>query len=218
MTAIALVRYVASDSVRAERWVAPCVLFLIITVSGTAAGGTALGGYGFTVTALFPVATWVAVTVLNSEDPIQTAITTASVGSSLLVRLAKMTVAFLACQVLSTFALVYPLVTGHPASAGDVAAGAVGHLLSSLAGVTVGSLISRPVLRTPAWAVITGIVAFLVEILVPGFPPVRPLAVAFSDSPSPTWSASMLGLVAAETLAGSAVLIWLAHAISRRRT
>jgi hypothetical protein len=215
----ALMRYVASDALRAGRWVAPGVLFLIVTVSGTAVGGTAMGGYGLTATALFPVAVWLTVTILNSEDPIQALVTTAIVGSPLAVRLAKLTVSFLACQVLTAIGVVWPLLTGHPASAADVSAGTVGHLLSSLAGVALGSVLSRPVVRTPAWAVMIGIAAFLLEILVPGFPPVRPIAVAFSDAPDLSTSLTeLLALVAVETIAGAAVLIGLGHSWARRRT
>jgi len=216
---VSLVRYLAGDVLRAGRWVAPGVLFLILTVSGTAVGGTALGGYGFTATALLPIAIWVTITVLNSEDPIQTGITTVAVGSALTVRLTKLAVAFLACQFLTAIGVLWPLLTGHRATASDVLAGLIGHLLSSLAGVAFGGLLSRPLLRAPAWAVIGGIVVFLLEILIPGFPPVRPIAVSFSDVP-PT-SAELfrtLGQVAAETVIGAVVLIGLAQRLAQRRT
>jgi hypothetical protein len=215
----ALLRYLASDALRAGRWVAPGVLFLIVTVSGTAVGGSALGGYGLTATALFPVAVWLTVTVLNSEDPIQALVTTAIVGRPLAVRLAKLAVAFLACQVLCVIGVVWPLLTGHSASAGEVLAGLVGHELSSLAGVAFGSLLSRPIVSRPAWAVMIGIAVVLVEILVPGFPPVRPIAVAFSDAPEASTSlAPLLALVTLETIAGAAVLMGLGHAWAQRRT
>jgi hypothetical protein len=215
----ALVRYHASDALRSARWVAPGVLFVIITVSGTAVGGTALGGYGLTATALLPIAIWLSVAVLNTEDPVQEAITTATAGGSFLVRLAKLTVALLGCLVLTVFGVAWPLLTGHPATVGDVFAGAVAHLLSSLAGIAVGSLLSRPLLRTPAWAVLIGVAVFMIEILVPGFPPVRPIAVSFSDAPHVASSlVGILALVALETVVGATMLIGLGYVLARTRT
>ena len=215
----ALIRYVAGDAVRAQRWVAPPVPFLVLTVTGTALGGTARGGYGFTITAIFPVAVWLTVAVLNSEDPIQMRITTATVGSLFRVRIAKLVVAYAGCQILAVIGVVWPLLTGHPASRSDVFAGVMGHGLSSLAAVAWGSLLGRPVLQAPAWAVVLGISAFLLEILVPGFPPVRPLAVSFSDASGVTPSgAGVLAQVAVETIVGAAVLTGLGHLLARRRS
>jgi hypothetical protein len=215
----ALMRYLASDALRAGRWVGPGVLFLIVTVSGTAVGGSALGGYGLTATAVFPVAVWLTVIVLNSEDPVQAQITTAVVGSPLAVRSAKLAVSFLACQLLTGVGVGWPLLTGHPASAGEVLAGTVGHALTSLAGVAFGSLLGRPVVRTPGWAVLIGVAGFLVEVLVPGFPPVRPIAVAFSDASEVSTSLiRLLAVVALETVVGAAVLVGLGHVWAQRRT
>ena len=217
MIARALVRYVAGDAARAERWVAPVVLFMIVTVSGTAAGGAVLDGYGLTLTALFPISVWVAVTVLNSEDPVQTLITTVTVGSSFRVRAAKLLVALAACQVMTLFAVVWPLLTGHPAGPGEVCAGLLGHLLSSLAGVAVGSSLGRPVVRRPAGVVLIGLAAFLVEVLVPGFAPVRPLAVAFSGSDATGVPWDVLAVVTLQTLAGAVAVILLAQRLARGR-
>lgn len=216
MIFLALLRYQAVEALRATRWVAPLVVFLIVTVSGTTAGGTALGGYGLTATALMPVALWLTVVVLNGEDPVQSAITSTTVGNPLTVRLGGLTVAYLGCQVLTAFAVVWPPVTGHPAGAGDIGAGVAGHLLTSLAGVAVGSVLARPVVRRPAWAVVLGVAVIVAEFVVPGSPPVGPIAAAFADTTGDT-PGGVLALAAAQTVIGTAVLIGVGHRLSRRQ-
>jgi len=217
MRLVALLRYLAADALRAGRWVGPLALFLVTTVAGTAEGESAIGSYGFTVAAILPVSMWLTIAVLNSEDPVQTAITTTAVGSALMVRLAKLLLAYLGAQVLTTVAVLWPLLIGQPASTSDVLAGVLAHLLSSLAGVAFGSLAGRPLLRAPTWAVTLGIAVFLLEILVPGCPPVRPIAQSFAADPNPSAAFGMLAVVAVQTVAGSAVLISAGHWLAQRR-
>lgn len=217
MRLVALVRYLAADALRAGRWVAPVVLFLAVTVTGTAVGESALGGYGLTATALLPVSMWLTIAVLNSEDPAQTAITTVAVGNALVVRLAKLLLAYLGGQILTAVAVLWPLLIGQPASAADVLAGVLAHLLSALAGVAFGSLAGRPLLQAPTWAVMIGIAVFLLEILVPGFPPVRPIAVSFAAGPDSSEVFGMLAVVALQTVIGASILIGLGHWLAQRR-
>jgi hypothetical protein len=217
MKFVALMRYLAVDALQAGRWVAPLAVFLVLTVTGTAVGETTLGDYGFTVTALLPVSMWLTIAVLNSEDPVQTEITTVTVGNAFLVRLAKLLVAYAGGQVLTAIAVLWPLLTGQRASEADLLAGVLAHLLSCLAGVAFGSLAGRPLLRAPTWAVIIGITVFLMEILVPGVPPVRPIAVSFSSDPTTPEVFDMLAGVAVRTMAGAAVLVGLGHWLAQRR-
>ena len=66
---LALLRYLAADAVRAQRWVAPVLVFLIAVVVLGAGPGPALPVYGATSVALLPSALWLTVAVLNSADP-----------------------------------------------------------------------------------------------------------------------------------------------------
>jgi hypothetical protein len=217
--AVALIRYLTADALRAERWVAPGVLFLLVTIARTPDGGNALGGYGLTAAVLLPIAIWMSITISNSEDPIQTAITVVTVGSALVVRIGKLALAYLTCVVLAAIGVVWPLLTGHPAGPADILAGVAGHLLTALAGVGFGSLLTRPVLRTPAWVVLIGLTFCVLEFLAPGLPPVRPVAILFAaDAPAPHELTRSLSLIAIETLALTAVLVGAGHVLARRRT
>jgi hypothetical protein len=214
----ALIRYLARGVLRGQRWLAPVLVFLLVVVPGTAVGGTALSCYGFTAAVLLPVTLWLTVAVANDEDPVQTSITVVTVGSSLAVRLAKLVVAGLIAAVLGVFAVVWPLITAHPADTADVLAGLAGQLLCLLAGVALGAVLVRPLVRRPAWVVLGGTALCLVEILVPGFPPVRPVATLLSADPgtrSALWSG--LGLAGIETLGLVAVLIGAGHWLALQR-
>jgi hypothetical protein len=138
------------------------------------------------------------------------------------VRLAKLAVAWLACLPLILVGVGWPLLTGHHASRAVVLAGTAAYLLSALAGVGFGSVLSRPVLDRRAWAVLAGILACLGEIVIPGAPPARLLVGAFMVSAAgprgPHGLAAPLGLAAVETLLMSAALAIAGYAVARRRT
>lgn len=214
----ALLRYLAADALRAERWVAPLTVYLVACAAGTAVGGTALGSYGLSASLLFPVALWVGVGVSNAEDRVQTAVTVVTVGSALAVRLGKVAVAFAVCLGLVPVALLWPVVTGHAVTAADLAAGAAAHVTVAAAGTAAGAALSRPLVTRPAWVVIGGVGACLLEILVPGVPPVRPIALLLTDDASVTADlARRLAVVAAETAALATVVVGAGHAAARTR-
>ena len=181
---LALLRYFAADALRAQRWMAPVLLFGISAVVLGAGPGPALPVYGATSAALLPAALWLTVAVINSEDPVQAAITTVTAGSLLRARLAQAAVAFGACLPLALLGTAWPLITGHPAGLAVAAAGLAAHLLASAAGLAFGSVLSRPVLDRRAWAVVIGAACCLAEVLVPGAPPVGQLVHAFTLSAS----------------------------------
>jgi hypothetical protein len=215
----ALVRYLVADTLRAERWAAPALLFLAATAAFNAGGGSALSCYGFTAAVLLPVATWLTVVVRNGEDPVQVTITTVTVGSALRVQLATLLTAALGCVPLAAVALVWAPVAGNPGSAGDVVAGVLAHAVTATAGGAFGAVLSRPVTDRLSWAVCGGTALVLLELAAP-VPPLRPLLVLLAaDHPAPFPElAGRLLLVAAETAALAAALVAVAYRIGRRRS
>lgn len=216
---MALVRYLAADALRAERWAAPVLTFLAAVVAFNAGGGSALSGYGFGATVLLPVALWLTIAVSNSEDPVQTSITVVTVGSPFRVRLATLALAYLICLPLSLVGIVWPLLSGHTAAGIDIVAGMTAHLLTALAGVAFGALLSRPVLDRLAWVVLAAVAICLAEVVVPGFPPLRQLLNLFAEEPlDPGAVARPLALIAARTVVLSGALLAVAHRIALDRT
>lgn len=215
---IALVRYVAADTLRAERWAAPALLFIAATASFNAGGGSALGCYGFTAAVLFPIAMWLTIGVSNGEDLVQQSITTVTAGSALRVQLAKLLTTALVCVPLAAIALVWAPVAGNPGSPGSVVAGAVAHAVTIATGVAFGSVLSRPVTERLSWVVCGAAGVLLLELAVP-VPPLRPLLTLFSsDRPEPLADlAGPLLLITAETALLAAALVTAAYRIGRSR-
>jgi hypothetical protein len=213
----ALLRYVAADSLRAERWAAPVLLFLGATAAFNAdEGGDALACYGFTAAVLLPVAVWLTVAVSNSEDPVQQDVTAVTVGGALRVRLAKLWCAAILCVVLAIGALIWSPVAGNSDRPSWVVAGAAAHAITLVAGVAIGAVLSRPVVTRLSIVVFGATLALLLELALP-IPPLRPMLTLF-DADHPGALAWPLTAIAAETVVLAAALIAVAHRVARHRT
>jgi hypothetical protein len=152
---IGLVRYGAADVLRSQRWVAPMLTFLAVEAVIAAGNGTVLPTYAVSAVVLLFVTTWITVVALNVEDPVQEAVIAVAAGSRVRPRVARLVVAFGFGLVLAAVALVTaPVVSSDGVSAAHLAAGAGAHVLTVLAGVSVGALCSRPIVTRTAWAVI----------------------------------------------------------------
>lgn len=209
---VALIRFVGVDALRAQAWVAPYLCYLAAVALLDSAGASVLSLYASTSTVLLPVALWLAVAVVNSEDPVQTAITAVTAGGSGRVRLAKLTAAYLACLPLAGFAVGWPLLIGADGATGTaLGAGLTAHLASALGGVGFGAMLSRPIMRRTAWVVLTAVAVTLADILVPGLPPAHQiLAVLGRDHQTD------LALPLASTAAQSALLAAVAFLAAER--
>jgi hypothetical protein len=213
---VALLRYLAADVLRSQRWVAPLLAFLGGVAVFNVAGGPLLTTYADTATVLLPVSVWLTVVVANSEDPMQAAITAVTVGGERRLRLGKLAAAWAGCGVLTVVAVLWPLVVrsySGSAGAGDVAAGVAAHLLVALFGVGVGSLGMRAVLGRAGWTVLVATALCLADLLIPHAPPTRRILELFDD-------ADLAGLwaVAVATAGLSAVLIATSLEVARRRS
>lgn len=215
---IALLRYLLSDGFRSQRWVAPAVTFLAAIAVIDVGGGSALSCYGATSAALMAVALWLTIAILGSEDPIQTAITVVNVGSPSRVLLAKLLTSYVGCLFLVLLGVAWPLVVGgHSYNAAAVGAGFAAHLVTALTGVGFGALLSRPVLRHGAWAVLIGILICVGELAIPDFPPGRQLLQVLSAD-HPHDLGLSLTLIAAQAIVLAVAAVAGAQRIARSRT
>jgi hypothetical protein len=215
---VALLRYLGADVVRSQRWVAPLLAFLGGVAIFNVAGGPLRTTYADTATLLLAVSVWHTVAVVNSEDATQAAITAVTIGGDTRLRLGKLVTAWLGCGVLTAVALLWPLVahsyTGR-ATAADVAAGAVAHLLVAGFGVAVGSFGMRAVLPRVGWTVLFATGIGLADVLVPHAPPARHILELFDR---PGGHAAGLLAVAASTAVLVAGLVATSLAVARRRS
>ena len=104
-----LPRYLASDVARSQRWLPPLLTYVVLCAVNAAldggANGNALPTFASNGALLLPFAIWLTVVVGNCEDPVQAAITVATVGSETRVRLAKLTVSYAGCAVLALMSM-----------------------------------------------------------------------------------------------------------------
>ena len=203
----ALVNYIAKDVGRSLRWVAPVPLFVAALAVIAPNTGSVLPTYASSALLLFFVATWLTITICNNEDPVQRDVTSVAAGGLSRLRLAKLLTAYLAVIGLSALALIGPpLASLGTTTLGDLAVGAGGHLLSGLAGVSLGAVLSRPLVHRTAWAVLITVVVGFGDIAVPDAPPLRQLSTLLNRQPSSALGIPM-ALLAGETIVIAVVAI-----------
>lgn len=214
---IALLRYLAADTLRAQHWLAPLLAFLVaVGIIAPSDTSPLLPTATLTSVALLPVAVWLTVVVNHSEDPVQVLITVVTVGSATRVRVAKLLAAYLACCVLTVVAVIWTLTTTEdPLTPSLLAAVTLEHLVTALTGVALGALISRPLLTRTGWIVLLGTGIGLAEVLVPHLPPANPLLSTFGDHPPANPWPTLL-TITAQSLGLCVVAMLASHLAARR--
>jgi hypothetical protein len=209
----ALARYIAADTARSQRWLPPLLVYAVFCAFNLAADGSARGNalptLATAAAALLPISIWLTVVIGNCEDPVQATITAATVGGEARLRFAKLLVALLAAAALGLVSTVVGwLDTSSLGVTGfrDLGAGLAAHLLAAVVGVAVGAWCMRPILDRRAWAVLIGLAATMVEVLVPHCPPVRQFLVLFGQA-EPAHLAAGIALIALQSLLIAAVLV-----------
>jgi hypothetical protein len=215
---IGLLRYTLSDTFHSQGWVAPVVSLGAIDAIISAQTGSLLPTFAILATALLFVSTWLTVVIVNNEDPIQLSITETCAGSRSKVRLSKLLFSYLMAVMLGLVAMMPPIFIARTGSTARVLiAGICGLLIAALAGVSLGALCSRPVIRRRAWSVLLGVVVCLGTILLPSGIPSRQLLVLFNKT-GQFALALPLALIALETLVLCAVGVIVSLRLSLRRS
>ena len=215
---IALCRYVAADTSRSLRWVAPLLVLFLFEGVLFASAGPVLATYAASAAAIFFFAVWLSVLVCNTESEIQEDITAVTVGSRARVRIAKMVVAYSGCLLLSVIATAVPAVVTSAGTPFDwVLAGAIAQALTGLLGVALGALCSRPIVERTAFAVLVGASVGLADIVIPNGPPIRQLLVLFNET-NPHHLLTLVTLIALESVAISLVIVFATLRIMMAKT
>jgi hypothetical protein len=111
----------------------------------------------FTALVLYPVSCWLAVTVANTEDPVQRQVTIAAAGGPTRVAIGVLLTCLLADAVLVAIAMCWPMLTSSYAfSTQAVMAGVLAHVAVAGTGTAAGLLCARPVLHGIGWSAIVG--------------------------------------------------------------
>jgi hypothetical protein len=214
---ITLCRYLWSDLIRSHRWVAPLVIYVAVEAISSATAGAVLPTYSAVSVAVLFLAIWIAVIVSKSEDPLQSYVTAVTAHGVAKTRLSKLFVAFQVATLLGLLGLAAPaIITSAPVDTSAVVAGALAVVATSGAGVAIGGICSRPIVKRTSWALLLGLSAGMATILIPHAPPTRQVLVLFSAS-HPNLGPT-LGLILAETVLLSTLLVVSSLRIAWKRT
>jgi hypothetical protein len=214
---IALIRYTWSDVIRSQRWVAPVLCFFVLGAIIDADTGSLLPTYAVSATVLLFVTTWLTIVITNTEDFLQHDITIVTAGSQAKVRVAKLLAAYIGAVGLAAVVLIGPpLASSQNVPLSEVAAGAAAHLVTALAGVALGALCSRPIIRRTAWALLAAVAVNLADIVVPHGVPTRQLLVLFNET-QPRDLALAILLIGAETLVIAVIAVTASISLARPR-
>jgi hypothetical protein len=215
----ALVRYTSATLLHSQRYLAPVLLFTAaVGVFSSNDSGPLPPVYSSCAAMLFVSATWFTVALVSVEEPTHRAITIVSAGGTRRVLVATIAVAVLGCLAMSVIGLVLPLVFGdHQLSPIDLLVGMEAQLTAAAAGVAVGLLCSRLVIRRPGYALVIALGLVLPVLFTPGLAPVNSMLMLMGRVTTPAELfvplAGMLAIAVA-VLAAAGVAT---HLISTRR-
>lgn len=216
---IALYRYQLTSMVLSQRYLPPALVYLAALSVGTSSdNGPLLRSYSFCVAAVLACSTWLAVSVVNHEDPVQRQVTTVAAGGSRRMLGAAIAVTFTGCLFLTALGLIYPILTGdHVVTAGAVLVGAVAQLAAALVGTALGLLTSRLVIPRLGIAMVVAVTALLAILLVRWISPVSPLIRLLSNATSPDSTTIPLTALTAVSVAILAVSAIITQRVADRR-
>jgi len=183
----ALYRYLLTSVLLSQRYLPPTLIFLAALAVGVTSDNSPLqSSYAFCVLAMLVCSTWMAVSIVNHEDPTQRKITLVMVGDSLRVLAITVAVVLTWSVPLVVVGLIYPIVTGsHVITAGDLTVGAVAQLAAAMTGTAIGLLCSRLVIPRIGIATLTAAAAILAVVLLRWVSPIRPIMTLLSDHHTP---------------------------------
>ena len=219
---IAMARYVCARCFVSQRWIPPLTLFALVSAVLYSSSGDALGTGAIGALLLLPVSAWMSAAALNMDGPSQVAVVTASLGGYLRGRAAiVLTTAVVSVSIgLPGIAIALLSDPHHGGVTGPV--GTSGLLLvatsmTTAAGVVLGQLCARPIIRRPGFSWLVAIFASVMAIAVPGSPFGSLLKLLSAPNTSPSLrEVSYLGLstlVAAGVL--FAALLWVSRRLER---
>jgi hypothetical protein len=108
-----------------------------------------------------------------------------------------------------------PLASSSGTTISDVLAGACAQLRTTLTGVALGALLSRPLVSRRALSVLIGAAVCLATVIIPYGPPTRQLLVLYNRTGSFAHGASIV-LITVETALAAAVAVSVSLRVAQR--
>ncbi|MFI9387325.1 hypothetical protein [Kutzneria sp. NPDC052558] len=212
-----MIRYLLADLFKSQRWLPP--VFVYLAVAGILYGGdpgTPRPPYGVSELALFPLAAWLTVVLVNNEDPVQRHVTLAAVGGWRRLLFALVGAAGVLTGGLVLLATFVPaLIHHHPYALSDIALGCVAHVIAAVTGIALGLLCARPMIPTTGWSLVAVMGVTLAVLVFNQLPPVGAMAhLLFDNAPVPV--VAVLAQVAVAAVIGG-LGFGVVYGVGRRR-
>ncbi|MEV3968711.1 ABC transporter [Streptomyces sp. NPDC050698] len=220
----ALMRYHAALLLRSQRWLPPFLLYAAFLAVSIQAGQPVLDSLGYTAAVLLPVAAWLARICVTGEPDAARGCVAAAAGPAR-AHVACLLVALAGASALGTLATLAVTLLSDPVAsdhrtrvplAAACGAGLLAALACALLGTAVGALTSRPLLRSPGWAVLALLLAALLSLVATGSPAQAAVQGLVTGSRQGTVPLPLLPLGAAALVTAAALA--LAGALAARRS
>jgi hypothetical protein len=212
----ALVRYLLADLVRSQRWVAPMAVYLLLVGIVAAGGGPPVSTGSVLAAPLFPLAAWLAWVAAGCEDPVLETVTATAAGGLRRARLGKLLTGMGAAGALGLVPLALTMARAPRQPQVWVAVG-LAVAANVVGGAAVGFACARPVVpRRGLSVVLIGLVT-VVEIIVPGLPPVRATLQLLAGANSLPAALAGMAAIATMTAVGATALVAATLAVTVRR-
>jgi hypothetical protein len=214
MTAVAVARYLLSDAWRSQRVIIPVVLQVaVLAVLFGGDPGPLPTPWAASILALYPVSAWLALTLANTEDPVQRSVTVAAAGGTGAVAAGTLVVAGAGDLLLSVLSVAWPLVASPYTAPPAVVLGALlAHLAAGLTGTAVGFLCARPLVARIGWSLLIALVVVIATAVQPWLPPVGAAVAAIEAGGHP--GSLLVPVLVALVLAVAAT--WVSSTVARR--
>ncbi|MFG2642167.1 ABC transporter [Streptomyces sp. NPDC048370] len=168
----ALLRYQTDLLLRSQRWLAPLLLYAVFLVVGVRAGEPVLGALGFAAAALLPVTAWVVRICLGQEPAAARNVVAAAAGRQR-AHVAAVLAAVACAAPLGAVAVLGVTAVSDLRGIGSAEALASGLLATTacvLTGAAVGTLTTRPLLRSQGWSLAALVLGSLLALVTSGSP------------------------------------------------
>lgn len=180
---IALVRYQLALLGHSQRYLMPALLFIgMLTVLYSDNEGPALPGFAVTAGALMVVSGWLTIALVDTEDPVQHALTRVHSGSLSRLIAGTAVTLVLCCLPLGGLSVLWAVLShrGPAYPVRDILIGLLAHFVCACAGVSVSLPCSGLLIRRAGYSVVSTGLLLGIVLLAGWVPLAHPLLAAMS--------------------------------------
>ncbi|TVT60556.1 hypothetical protein FNH05_04070 [Amycolatopsis rhizosphaerae] len=209
-----MIRYQLALLGHSQRYLPPVLAFLLVMgVLYTDRGAPQIPQYAVSCGALTVIACWLAIALVDTEDPVQRLITLTHAGPVRLVGGVAASV-LICCAGLTVVSLVWSAIVFRGFAPAALGVGALAHLTAALTGISVGLSCSRLIVPRIGYTVLVALAALMAVFLLRWLPLINPMLRAMSGT-GPVLGTVLTGLAC--SLITAIIAVTVVTALLRRR-